>query len=71
MKIAIVVQGRFHAFDLANALLNRGHDVTVFTKGGRLVVKYDRTDEDTYQNIWLCGPAEKVFEGSIDLNPQE
>ena len=50
----------------------RGYnDVTVFTKGGRLVVKYDRTDDDTYRNIWLCGPAEKVFEGSIDLNPQE
>lgn len=31
MKIAIVVQGRFHGFDLARALLGRGHDVTVLT----------------------------------------
>jgi len=31
MKIAIVVHGRFHAFDLARALITRGHDVTVFT----------------------------------------
>jgi glycosyltransferase involved in cell wall biosynthesis len=31
MKIAIVVHGRFHAFDLARALLERGHDVTLFT----------------------------------------
>ena len=31
LRIAIVVQGRFHAFDLARALLERGHDVTVFT----------------------------------------
>ncbi len=31
MKIAIVVQGRFHAFDLARALLARGHDVRIFT----------------------------------------
>jgi glycosyltransferase involved in cell wall biosynthesis len=31
MKIAIVVQGRFHAFDLAKALTGRGHDVTIFT----------------------------------------
>ena len=31
MKIAIVVQGRFHAFDLARALLDRGHAVTLFT----------------------------------------
>jgi glycosyltransferase involved in cell wall biosynthesis len=31
LRIAIVVQGRFHAFDLAKALLERGHEVTVFT----------------------------------------
>jgi glycosyltransferase involved in cell wall biosynthesis len=30
-KIAIVVHGRFHAFDLARELLHRGHDVTLFT----------------------------------------
>jgi glycosyltransferase involved in cell wall biosynthesis len=31
MKIAIVVHGRFHGFDLARALLERGHEVVVFT----------------------------------------
>lgn len=31
MRIALVVQGRFHAFDLANALTARGHTVGVFT----------------------------------------
>jgi glycosyltransferase involved in cell wall biosynthesis len=31
MKIAIVVHGRFHAFDLARGLIERGHDVTLFT----------------------------------------
>jgi glycosyltransferase involved in cell wall biosynthesis len=31
MKIAVVVQGRFHAFDLAAALVDRKHDVTVLT----------------------------------------
>lgn len=31
MKVAIVVHGRFHAFDLARALLQRNRDVTVFT----------------------------------------
>ena len=31
LKIAIVVPGRFHAFDLAEGLLARGEDVTVFT----------------------------------------
>lgn len=31
LDIALVVHGRFHAFDLARALLERGHAVTVFT----------------------------------------
>jgi diaminopimelate epimerase len=43
------------------------NDVTVYTRGGKLTVKYDRLDDQTYRNIWLCGPAEKVFEGNIEL----
>ncbi len=39
MKIAIVVHGRFHAFDLARELLGRGHDVTLFTNYPRKVAK--------------------------------
>jgi glycosyltransferase involved in cell wall biosynthesis len=31
LRIAIVVPGRFHAFDLARELIALGHDVTVFT----------------------------------------
>jgi glycosyltransferase involved in cell wall biosynthesis len=31
LKIAVLVHGRFHAFDLTRELLNRGHDVTLFT----------------------------------------
>jgi diaminopimelate epimerase len=42
---------------------NGYNDVTVITKGGRLVVKFDRIDDQVATNIWLCGPAEKVFEG--------
>jgi len=42
------------------------NDVTVTTRGGKLVVKYDRLDNNHYSNIWLCGPAEKVFEGKIE-----
>ncbi len=43
------------------------NDVTVFTKGGRLTVEYDRTADETYSNIFLCGPAEKVYEGDIEV----
>jgi diaminopimelate epimerase len=43
------------------------NDVTVYTRGGKLSVEFDRVDDDSYQNVWLCGPAEKVFEGGIEL----
>jgi diaminopimelate epimerase len=43
------------------------NDVTVDTKGGQLVVKYDRSYDNKYTNIWLCGPAEKSFEGKVDV----
>ncbi len=47
---------------------NGFNEVTVHTRGGKLTVEYDRTGDDDYQNIWLCGPAIKVFEGSMQLN---
>jgi diaminopimelate epimerase len=40
--------------------------VNVKTKGGQLAVEYDKL-EDSFQNIWLIGPATKVFEGTIEL----
>lgn len=43
--------------------------VTVITKGGELTVKYDRMGDGIYRNIWLCGPAEKVFEGEVEIRP--
>jgi glycosyltransferase involved in cell wall biosynthesis len=39
MKIAIVVPGRFHAFELAGGLVRRGHDVTLFTNYPRWFVE--------------------------------
>ena len=39
--------------------------VKVITKGGRLSVRFDRTADGSYENVWLSGPAGKVFEGSI------
>ena len=44
------------------------NNVIVRTKGGRLSVEYDRFNEGSYNNIWLCGPAEKVYEGDIVVN---
>lgn len=46
---------------------NGFNDVTVHTKGGKLTVEYTLEGENTFRNIWLCGPAEKVFEGDIAI----
>ncbi|MCR6718974.1 MAG: diaminopimelate epimerase [Chitinophagaceae bacterium] len=44
---------------------NGFNDVQVKTLGGSLSVEFDRLDEDRYINIWLSGPAEKVYSGSV------
>lgn len=46
---------------------NGFNDVEVKTLGGNITVEFDRVDDDHYNNIWLCGPAEKVFDGKVDI----
>ncbi len=46
---------------------NGFNDVEVKTLGGQLSVEFDRVDDDRFENIWLCGPAEKVYEGTVDI----
>ncbi len=46
---------------------NGFNEVEVKTIGGLLTVEFDRVDEDRYENIWLCGPAEKVFQGTVEI----
>jgi diaminopimelate epimerase len=41
--------------------------VDVKTKGGHLSVEFDKI-EDSFQNVWLIGPAVKVFEGDVEIN---
>lgn len=43
------------------------NQVDVKTLGGHLSVEYDRISETEYRNIWLCGPAEFVFQGEIEI----
>jgi diaminopimelate epimerase len=47
---------------------NGFNEVEVITKGGKLQVEYDRIGENKYTNIWLCGPAKKVFEANLELS---
>ena len=47
---------------VANLAFNRESPVSVDTKGGSLKVHFQKSD-DGFSNIWLEGPAVKVFEG--------
>ncbi|GAA4754829.1 diaminopimelate epimerase [Flavisolibacter ginsenosidimutans] len=56
----------------ASALVNYHNEngynyVCVQTKGGMLNVEFDKT-ENGFKNIWLIGPATKVFEGEIEIS---
>jgi diaminopimelate epimerase len=55
----------------AAALINAHNDkgfntVEVKTPGGRLSVEFDKIDDQHFENIWLCGPAEFVFKGELE-----
>lgn len=41
-------------------------DIKVIAKGGNLSVRFEKIGKE-YVNIWLCGPAVKVFDGKIEL----
>ena len=46
---------------------NGFNEVEVKTTGGSLSVEYDKINDEGFVNIWLCGPAEKVFEGTVEI----
>ncbi len=54
------------AVGLVAARLGYESPVTVETRGGSLLVTYEKTEEG-FRNIWLTGPATFVFSGSIEL----
>ena len=41
--------------------------IEVETLGGHLAVEFEKTGEKSFHNIWLCGPAEFVFKGEIEI----
>lgn len=55
LKIAVVVHGRFHAFDLARALLARGHDVVVFTNYPRWAAARFGLPHERVKSFWVHG----------------
>jgi len=50
--------------------LQNGHssndpEIAVQAKGGDLAVRFHANGDGTFSNIWLSGPAVRVFEGEI------
>lgn len=41
--------------------------VEVQTPGGRLSVEFEKIDDTHFENIWLCGPAEFVYKGEMEI----
>ncbi|MCL4112357.1 UNVERIFIED_CONTAM: hypothetical protein GTU68_039648 [Idotea baltica] len=55
------------------SLLNNGakdgeHTVRITTKGGNLSVKVKKQG-NSFTDVWLIGPAQKVYEGQIEIQP--
>lgn len=46
---------------------NGAYEIAVKTLGGNLTISYLKTADGEFENIWLCGPAQKVFEGSLQI----
>lgn len=48
-------------------LVNGKRSQMVHTTGGDFVVSFDPATDGSFTNVWLRGPAEAVFEGTIEL----
>jgi diaminopimelate epimerase len=56
----------------ASALMNAHNEkgfnrVEVKTPGGHLSVEFNKIDDEHFNDIWLCGPAEPVYKGEIEI----
>jgi hypothetical protein len=69
MKIAIVVQGRFHAFDLTRALSDRGHRVTLFTNYPRWAARRFGVGDAEVRSFWAHGLGSRLA-GRLGLNAE-
>ncbi len=49
------------------ALPAGSHEIPVLTRGGQLIVRFLAHPDGTFSDIWLCGPAQRVFSGEIEI----
>lgn len=57
---------------LAHHLKKKGttgiFETTAHARGGVLKVRFSDSGDGIFRNIWLCGPAEFVYQGDIELS---
>lgn len=41
--------------------------IKVEAPGGKLEVRFEKSQNGSFENIWLIGPAKQVFEGSVEV----
>src|SRR5438105_15021928 len=61
MKLAIVVHGRWDAFDLTRELSSRGHDVTLLTNYPRWAVEQFGVSGDHVASFWPHGVLSRAL----------
>ena len=54
-----------YSLEVRDPQLNK---VAVKAKGGELEVLFSKSADSHFEEIWLCGPATKVFEGKFSLD---
>ncbi len=60
LRIAMIVPGRFYAFDLARELIKRGHEVTLFTNYPKRMVVPFGVPASAVRSLWLQGASSKL-----------
>jgi glycosyltransferase involved in cell wall biosynthesis len=61
LKIAMVVHGRFHAFDLARELINQGQDVVLFTNYPKYIVEKFGIPRQYVRSFLLHGIISRII----------
>jgi diaminopimelate epimerase len=54
------------AVALVSSEMGYSSPVTLETRGGNLTVFFEKKNE-FFENVWLAGPTEKVFEGTVSI----
>jgi len=60
LRIALVVPGRFDAFDLAKALISQGHVVRIYTNYPRWAIRPFGISAHAIRSFWLHGVLSRV-----------